>query len=42
LRDTPRPSFVDGAVESIGDVIPPVYRWLQKAGKNPLALAAAE
>lgn len=36
------PSFVDVAVESIGDVIPPVYRWLQKTGKDPMALAAAE
>lgn len=39
---TKGPSFVDVAVESIGDVIPPVYRWLQKTGKDPLALAAAE
>jgi acetolactate synthase-1/2/3 large subunit len=37
---TKGPSFVDVAVESISDVIPPVYRWLQKTGKYPLALAA--
>ncbi len=33
------PSFVDVVVESIADALPPVYRWLQKTGSDPLTVA---
>ena len=31
------PVFIDVAVESIADVAPPVFSWLRRLGKDPLA-----
>nr|WP_281436431.1 thiamine pyrophosphate-dependent enzyme [Ensifer sp. ENS04] len=32
------PSFIDIAVESIADVVPPVVSWLRRAGRDPFSL----
>lgn len=36
------PAFVDVVVESIADVAPPVFSWLRRAGRDPLAIAPSE
>lgn len=33
------PVFLDLVVESVADVVPPVYKWLRQAGVDPLAVA---
>lgn len=33
------PVFLDVVVESVADVVPPVYKWLQQAGQDPLTVA---
>jgi acetolactate synthase I/II/III large subunit len=33
------PTFIDIPVESIADVLPPVYKWLRQTGVDPLAVA---
>lgn len=32
------PAFLDLMVESVADVVPPVYKWLRQAGIDPLAV----
>jgi acetolactate synthase-1/2/3 large subunit len=32
------PVFLDVVVESVADVVPPVYKWLQQAGQDPLTV----
>jgi acetolactate synthase I/II/III large subunit len=32
------PFFIDVVVESVADVVPPVYKWLRQAGIDPLAV----
>ena len=32
------PSFIDIAIESIAERIPPVFSWMRKSGNEPLAL----
>jgi acetolactate synthase I/II/III large subunit len=34
----PGPVFLDLVVESVTDVVPPVYKWLRKAGIDPLTV----
>jgi acetolactate synthase I/II/III large subunit len=34
------PVFVDIAVESIADRLPPVFSWLKKVGADPAAIGA--
>jgi acetolactate synthase I/II/III large subunit len=33
------PIFIDILVESVAEVVPPVYKWLRQAGVDPLAVA---
>ena len=35
----PGPVFIDVVVESVADVVPPVYKWLRQAGVDPLTVA---
>jgi acetolactate synthase-1/2/3 large subunit len=35
------PVFVDVAVESLAEVIPPVFNWLRKTGVEPLNVGGA-
>ena len=34
----PGPVFLDLMIESVADVVPPVYKWLRQAGIDPLAV----